>query len=283
MTYDLPYKRHSATAKAPSKAYPADAAFDLFADHDAVLGWSSTSIRTNLAVAIPPGHGGVLMGRSGLGKKSFTPLGFVITQLDGTARLGGMIDSGYTDPMVVMLAAIGPQAERAVKAGEAIAQFLIVPIPEMIPYDVGDGELPKGDRGSNGFGSSDGKHRADSTADPHRVATFPGPDGTLFYHPPSGAWYTTLDYPDPREGSEDPPLPDDDGDPEPCDPPPDPERPRRFHHDVETDRALFDEWHRKGRPQLPPLGAEWSEVCRAIREAPEPTAPNVGGTPPDLI
>lgn len=152
---ELPFKRHSDTAKAPRKAYQTDAAFDLFADHDAILGWSSTAIQTNVSVALPPGHGGILMGRSGLGKASYSPLGFIILQSDGTYRLGGMIDSGYRGTIAVMLAGFSPQSAREVKRGDAIAQLLIVPIPYMIPVDVGDAELPEADRGANGFGSTD--------------------------------------------------------------------------------------------------------------------------------
>lgn len=157
---DVPFKRCTATATAPSRAYEFDLGYDLYADHDAEIGPRATAIKTGVAMAIPPGYGGLLMGRSGLGRKqSITPLGFILPGEAGTIRLGGAIDSGYRDEIVVCLAMLGAKSEfpHAVTRGDAIAQIWILPVPSTRLVDVGDGDLPPSERGKRGFASSDGK------------------------------------------------------------------------------------------------------------------------------
>lgn len=152
----LPFKRLSSTAKAPSKAYDRDACYDLFADHDAtVCVGEVTAIDTGIAMAIPEGYGGLLMGRSGMGKKGVRPLGFIMRHGHGIERMGGVIDE-YRGPLILLVSAIGNPVENyAIKRGDAIAQIWILPVPETELHDVGAGELPPSERGNKGFGSSD--------------------------------------------------------------------------------------------------------------------------------
>jgi dUTPase len=200
MSLDLPFKRLSGTAIGPTKAYESDAAFDLYADHDGSVGSISTVFDTNVALAIPSGYGGLLMGRSSLAKESIHPLGFVIETEGppGSWRLGGCIDQ-YRGGIKVMLASVAPGGPwRAIKRGEAIAQIWILPIPEIETYDVGDGELPPSSRGEKWAGSSNGKERA---ARPmirgiSAVKYFDlSRKADLYYHPDSGKWYTLDEYP----------------------------------------------------------------------------------------
>lgn len=210
---DLPFKRLSGTAIGPTKAYESDAAFDLYADHDGSVGSISTVFDTNVALAIPSGHGGLLMGRSSLAKESIHPLGFVIEAPGGDLRLGGCIDQ-YRGSIKVMLASVAPGGPwRAIRRGEAIAQIWILPIPEIETYDVGDGELPPSSRGEKWAGSSNGRERPEGVRirgqwsakyfDLSRKAD-------LYYHPASGKWYTLDDYPYGGVGSAPDPGPDPD-------------------------------------------------------------------------
>lgn len=152
----LPFKRLTATARPIRKAYRWDGAYDLFADAPAIVGQSSSVVSTGIAVAIPPGFVGQLWGRSKLASKSINPVGFLMLEDDGTIRLGGMIDAGYRKPLLVLLASVGPAPEHPIAAGDAVVQLCVVPIPDLTPQDVGDGELPPPpDDRPGGFGTSD--------------------------------------------------------------------------------------------------------------------------------
>lgn len=151
----LPYKRLSPHAVGPRKAYRHDGAYDLFADAPGIVGRSATVISTGLALAVPTGFVGQLWGRSKLASKSINPMGFIFLEEDGTLRLGGMIDAGYRGPILILLAAVGEAPPHEIKAGDAAAQLCVVPIPDLTPLDVGEGELPPAERGERGFGSSD--------------------------------------------------------------------------------------------------------------------------------
>lgn len=151
---DLLYDLATATAKAPTRAYDNDAAYDLYADEDAIVGGLSTMISTGVMLAIPPGYGGLLMGRSSVGKASVTPLGFVFEE-GGLLRLGGCIDSGYRGPVKLMVARLSGATPYPVRRGEAIAQIWILPVPKSRLLRSGPGGLPPSERGRRGFGSSD--------------------------------------------------------------------------------------------------------------------------------
>lgn len=151
------WKRLTTTATTPRKGYPGDAAYDLFYDgpENIVVGARATMIPTNVAAAIPTGHGGLLMGRSKLASKSITPLSFVLQDEAGRLRLGGCIDESYRGPIGFMVASIGWTGNDVIRPGDAVAQMWILPVPDLEDEDVGDGELPPGIRGERAYGSTD--------------------------------------------------------------------------------------------------------------------------------
>jgi dUTPase len=186
---DLLYDLATGTAKAPTKAYQHDAAYDLHADEDALVGGLSTMISTGLMMAIPPGYGGLLMGRSSVGKASVTPIGFVFEE-DGLLRLGGCIDSGYRDPIKVMLARASGAPPYVVRRGDAIAQIWVLPVPETRLVHA-PGRLPASERGRRGFGSSN-PPAAPHGVDPERWSRFLEFSG-MFKFPPTPEWFHLLE------------------------------------------------------------------------------------------
>lgn len=128
-------------AVAPRKAHPHDAGWDLHAAEERwVLGRSSVTVRTGVAVAIPPGHYGRIAPRSGLSVRHSIEVG------------AGVIDAGYRGELVVKLYNHG-DANYLVRAGDRVAQLIVTHIYQ------GDlevvAELPGCDgRGAAGFGSS---------------------------------------------------------------------------------------------------------------------------------
>jgi len=127
------------TAVCPTRSTEGSAGLDLVADEDAVIPeYSRVWVKTGIAVAIAPGYCGQVWPRSGLAGHG----------LDTSA---GIIDSDYTGPVRVLLCN-GTPHRKTVKAGERIAQLLIVPIgmPTIVEVDA----LPETSRGANGFGSS---------------------------------------------------------------------------------------------------------------------------------
>lgn len=100
------------------------------------------AVPTGMAVAIPQGHAGLVLPRSGLARK----VGVTV------ANAPGLIDAGYRGELVVLLVNLGADAHE-IAAGDRIAQLVVVPIalPEVVLVE----ELPASDgRGDGGFGSS---------------------------------------------------------------------------------------------------------------------------------
>jgi dUTP pyrophosphatase len=100
------------------------------------------AIGTGLAVAIPRGHAGLVVPRSGLAR----------THGVTVANAPGLIDAGYRGELTVLLVNLGDEPH-AVAVGERIAQLVIVPVGAHEPLEVA--ELPPSDgRGEGGFGST---------------------------------------------------------------------------------------------------------------------------------
>ena len=131
----------------PTKAHDTDAGFDLYAKEDQLLGMNVSKIDLGVHILIPAGFVGLVLPRSSMSAK-------------GVICATGVIDAGYSGSIKICLRCqnwhfysdfIDNETLR-VYAGERIAQIVIVPLPEIELQEVN--ELPKTDRGSNGFGSS---------------------------------------------------------------------------------------------------------------------------------
>lgn len=130
------------TLPCPKRATPGSAGIDMAATHDAVIapGNAVTPIRLGFAVAIPEGHVGLLMSRSGFGKHGVT-----------LANSVGVIDSDYRGEVVAMFVK-DTAKDMHVKAGDRVAQLVVVPIAMM---EVAEAQtLPETKRGVGGFGST---------------------------------------------------------------------------------------------------------------------------------
>jgi dUTP pyrophosphatase len=127
---------------APSNAHIGDAAVDLHSRVDVVLVPGERAvIPTGIAVAIPEGHAGFVLPRSGHARR------FGVGVVNGP----GLIDSGYRGEISVLLINHGDY-EVEFGRGERIAQLAVVPIPEVSWTEVDS--LDDTDRGSGGFGST---------------------------------------------------------------------------------------------------------------------------------
>ena len=101
-------------------------------------------ISTGLRVELPPGHVGLVRGRSGLAFKR------ELFAFEGT------IDEDYRGEIAVMLANHG-QCPQMVRAGERVAQLVVVPCRrvELVAVDAVEKlAAVVGGRGGNGFGST---------------------------------------------------------------------------------------------------------------------------------
>ena len=126
-------------AKMPTKAHTADAGFDLYTPEMVVVRErDSAIIDTGVHFEIPAGYVGFLKSKSGLNVK----MGI---------RGEGVIDSGYTGPVVAKLYN-DSDSPVILEAGQKIIQIVFLPIPEVELVQVDSFEQTE--RGSNGFGSS---------------------------------------------------------------------------------------------------------------------------------
>jgi len=128
----------------PTYAHPGDAGADLVARADVTIaaGGGRVVVPTGVAVAIPAGHAGFVQPRSGLA------LRHGVTCLNTP----GLIDAGYRDELKVLLINTDPHQPYHVRRGDRIAQLVIQRV-ESADYVVCD-ELPGGERGMAGFGST---------------------------------------------------------------------------------------------------------------------------------
>jgi dUTP pyrophosphatase len=130
-------------ARLPGRAHPGDAGLDLHAAETATLApGQRTSVGTGIAVAIPEGHAGLVLPRSGLAARHGITL----------ANAPGLIDSGYRGELRVLLLNADPTHSYEVSAGDRIAQLLVVPFAHALPTEVE--ALDESARGLAGFGSS---------------------------------------------------------------------------------------------------------------------------------
>lgn len=140
---EIPVRRLRADAALPSQAYAGDAGFDLTACERHELGpGERATVPTGLAVAIPEGHGGFVLPRSGLAARN----GITIVNAPG------LIDSGYRGEVQIVLLNTDHTAAFVVEPGMRIAQLVVLPVPQVDLVELD--ELPGSERGARGFGSS---------------------------------------------------------------------------------------------------------------------------------
>jgi dUTP pyrophosphatase len=167
----MKFKKLDPRATAPFKARPTDAGWDLYAMEDTtipslikqqcsiLISWTfgaatrflfsktvdvddsfnciATKIPTGIAVQLPEWHVGMICDRSGMGSKLIKVF-------------GGIIDESYRGDVTVCLANFSFH-DYQVKAGDRIAQLLVIPVSSEIMTEA---ELSETDRDSKGFGSS---------------------------------------------------------------------------------------------------------------------------------
>ena len=88
---DLPFRRLRPEAQLPSAQHPGDAGLDLRSAIDVVVEpGERVMIPTGVAVAIPDGHAGLVLPRSGLASKHGLTM----------ANAPGLIDAGYRGEVI---------------------------------------------------------------------------------------------------------------------------------------------------------------------------------------
>ena len=140
---ELPIRKLRPEARLPSYARPGDAGLDLAAAVDAEVGPGERAmIPTGVAVAIPAGHAGMVLPRSGLASREGLTL----------ANSPGLIDAGYRGEVTCAVVNLDRERTVSIKRGDRIAQLVIVAVPPVEPNWIE--ELPPSERGEGGFGSS---------------------------------------------------------------------------------------------------------------------------------
>jgi dUTP pyrophosphatase len=141
---DLPVVRLDPGLALPAYARAGDAGADLVARNDVVLaaGGGRATVATGVAVAIPAGHAGLVLPRSGLA------LQHGVTVLNAP----GLVDAGYRGELRVLLVNTDPAIDYHVSRGDRIAQLVVVAV-EAVALALVD-ELPGSERGHGGFGHS---------------------------------------------------------------------------------------------------------------------------------
>ena len=133
-----------ADAVLPSYANEGDAGCDLVSAETCTLsaGGGRALVATGLRVAIPSGHGGFVLPRSGL----------AATHGVTCINAPGLIDAGYRGELKVALINLDPEHDYVVQPGDRIAQLVVLAVTPLHFRLVE--ELPDADRGDAGFGST---------------------------------------------------------------------------------------------------------------------------------
>jgi dUTP pyrophosphatase len=140
---ELPFKRVDPETELPAQAHAGDAGLDLCSTIDVeVIPGERAMVPTGLSVAIPEGHAGLVLPRSGLASRHGLTL----------ANAPGLIDSGYRGEVTCAVVNLDRDQAVKIRKGDRIAQLVIVALPQVRPAWVD--ELPPSIRGEGGFGST---------------------------------------------------------------------------------------------------------------------------------
>ena len=143
MSLKVPVVRLDPDLPLPRYAHPDDAGLDLHAREDATLraGGGRALVPTGIALAIPPGHAGFVLPRSGLALRHGISV----------VNAPGLIDAAYRGEVKVVLLNTDPDDSYTVHRGDRIAQLVVQRVDDVVWQEV-DG-LDGIDRGG-GFGHS---------------------------------------------------------------------------------------------------------------------------------
>ena len=133
-------KKLSESAVTPTKAHPSDAGFDLVASKTTIIPANGRAlIPTDIAMAIPEGYYGMVVGRSGNTIKR------------GLVGMTGVVDAGYRNGIGIMAFNL-TQEDIIIKQGERAGQIVLTPI---LACEIAEAEeLDTTDRNQGGFGST---------------------------------------------------------------------------------------------------------------------------------
>jgi len=140
---ELRFRRLAQHAIAPARSHEDDAGYDLFAAEAARLGpGERADVGTGIALAIPPGHAGLVLPRSGLARRDGITL----------VNAPGLIDAGYRGEVRVLLLNTDREHSFSAEPGDRIAQLVIVrhETPELVE----GADLGATARDDAGFGST---------------------------------------------------------------------------------------------------------------------------------
>jgi dUTP pyrophosphatase len=127
----------------PSYAHEGDAGLDLCSTMDVRLApFERMLVPTGVAVAIPDGHAGFVLPRSGLAARSGLSL----------VNAPGLIDSRYRGEIKVIAINLDPHTPIEIHRGDRIAQLVIQAVVAAEPVVVAT--LDSTARGEGGFGST---------------------------------------------------------------------------------------------------------------------------------
>ena len=132
-------------AQLPAQQHEHDAGYDLHAREDATLaaGGGRALVPTGIAIAIPAGHAGLVLPRSGLA------LEHGVTCLNTP----GLIDAQYRGELKVLLVNTDPTEAYTVHRGDRIAQLVITAVDTEVDWYEVDA-LDETSRDAFGFGST---------------------------------------------------------------------------------------------------------------------------------
>jgi dUTP pyrophosphatase len=141
----VPFRRLVPEAEMPERAHLGDAGYDLRSVERVDLAPGSRAlVRTGISVAIPEGHAGLVLPRSGLAARHGISL----------VNTPGLIDSGYRGEIQVPLINHDRQETFLIEEGTRIAQLVLVRVASASFAEVEFLESATDGRGEGGFGSS---------------------------------------------------------------------------------------------------------------------------------
>jgi dUTP pyrophosphatase len=141
-TVGLPVKLHSSTARLPTRGYPDDAGLDMYVSQRTVIpAGGFADVPTEIAVALPPGVWGMVVGRSST------------IRTRRLLAIPGIMDTGYRGAQFSAVYNLG-DASTVAQVGERLTQLILFPniTQDYVPVQVQ--QVDQTARGERGFGST---------------------------------------------------------------------------------------------------------------------------------